>query len=196
MTQNAPLAKVRGERGFSMVELLVVMAIIGIMLGVSLPGIIAYFRTAKIRAAQTSVAAQIQAARLKAVAKNVNVGVVFVTADRNTFGWIVEDPPPGVVGVGARGTLQDLPDGVVFGGGAGTDAGFRFNRLGAWCDPVEGCAALPADLCDAAFAAMCDDAPGNYVQNDANGALITLVQQDTGLTRTIRISPGGRIQTQ
>ena len=65
-------------RGFTLVELLVVVAIIAIMAAISLPFIVGYLRHYKIRGASQEVAKEIQAARGKAISKNVNFGVVFL----------------------------------------------------------------------------------------------------------------------
>ena len=95
------------------------------------------------------------------------------------------------------GKQQSLPEGIVFGtgcvGGAGfgafapNDKAFRFNRMGAWCDPG-------SPPC-ATFVPPTPPAPGaNLVMNTAGvGARLCLVQPDTGLRREVRISPGGRV---
>src|SRR5436190_9681128 len=81
------------ERGFSLVEVLIVVMIIGIMAMVGLPAIGRYFRNYQIRNAAREVAAEIQAARTQAIMKNVNWGVIFVTLSPPTYRYIVEDDP-------------------------------------------------------------------------------------------------------
>src|SRR5688572_8789020 len=131
------------EEGFSLIELLVVVAIIAIMAATALPAIGAYFRNYQIKGAQSQVAGEIQTARSRAIMRNVNTGVSFVIVDQNSYRWIIEDPPV------VMGPLRELPPGVVFQPAAATPGqGFRFSRLGAWCDPaIAACGPLPAVVC-------------------------------------------------
>jgi prepilin-type N-terminal cleavage/methylation domain-containing protein len=202
--------------GFSLIELLVVVAIMAIMAAVALPAIARYFRNYKIRNAVQAVGGEITAARNKAVMKNVNWGVVFLIENdpqgRPTrYQYLIEDDqtpprastrmapaailPPGndPLKLAQLGPVQQLPEGIVFGttcpGFAATDKGFRFNRLGAWCDPTSGNTGCP-DFAPPAPPA----AAANLIMNSAgNGARICVVQTDTGLRREVRVSPGGRV---
>ena len=62
----------------------------------------------------------------------------------------------------------------------------RFNRLGSWCRPTtdEPCPAI--------------DLGADFVLSNGTGAgaVICLIQPDTGMTRTVAVSTGGRVQTQ
>jgi prepilin-type N-terminal cleavage/methylation domain-containing protein len=85
--------------GFTLVEMLMVVAIIGIMSAVLLPAATNYLRTYQIRGAAQQAGSLLQAARLKAVTHSVNLGVVFVpgstatsSAPQNqTMQWAIED---------------------------------------------------------------------------------------------------------
>src|SRR5438309_3780633 len=126
--------RVRSQTGFSLVEMITVMAIIAIMAAVVIPPLAAYARVYKLRTAQQQVASDISAARMKAVSKNVNLGVTFAIVNNSQYITVVDDdqnpqaaPPPAhwltiaaedwptVLGMQAQaGTLQSLPAPVQF----------------------------------------------------------------------------------
>jgi prepilin-type N-terminal cleavage/methylation domain-containing protein len=200
------------SRGFSLLELLIVVAIIAIVAAFSLPMISNFLRVYKIRGASQEVAKEIQAARGKAISKNVNFGIVFLVVDNSSYRWVAEDdmdsldptfvantrvplasalpiptdPPAGT----QHGPLLFLPRGIEFSQACanlpagGWESGMRFNRLGAWCLPGtdEPCPPI---------------GPGaDFVRSGTTGAVVCLLQQQTGLTRTVSVATGGRVQTQ
>ena len=67
------------RRGFTAAELLVVMAIIGIITAASTPWMITYWRSATLRAAAEELAAGLNRARQLAIAQNQSVCVEVVT---------------------------------------------------------------------------------------------------------------------
>jgi len=79
------------KKGFTLIEMVIVLAIIGTMLAVALPSVIAFMRVYYTRGADALLANGLQAARLKAVTKNVNLGVIFVVTSPTSFEWVVED---------------------------------------------------------------------------------------------------------
>ncbi len=185
------------------------------MAAVALPMVMTYLRVYKIRGAAQEVAKEIQAVRGKAISKNVNFGMVFLVVDSVSYRWVAEDdmnPADATFAANTRvplvdalptdplqqsagpqhGPLQFLPRGIEFSQlcsdlPAGTwEGGMRFNRLGAWCRPStdEPCPPI---------------GPGaDFVRSNGAGAgaVICLRQPDTGMTRTVAVSTGGRVQTQ
>jgi prepilin-type N-terminal cleavage/methylation domain-containing protein len=200
----------RAQAGFSLIELLAVVAIIAVMAAVSLPAISRYMKNYQIRGAMQQVAGEVTTARNKAIAKNTNLGVIFLIDQASTnlsYRYILEDAQ-GVLNTGARtplatvmtdatlanqlGPLKTLPGHVRFGttcnGFVANATGMRFDRFGRWCDPVTATASCPA--IDATVGAT-------LMQNSAaNGSTICLEDPDTGLTKTIVVSVTGRVQTQ
>jgi type II secretion system protein H len=200
----------RRERGFSLIEMMVVVAIIAIMAVISIPSIGQYIRNYKIRGAAQQVAGEIQAARSKAIMTNTNAGVSFVVVDADSYRFVQEDlladVAAGTIPAGSElSTLKDLPVGVRFvvAGGANAGPSVRFLRLGGYCNPAAGggCAPAVAAPCGAADAGRCNrEAGSNFVATDdvtmQGGLVMTLLEETTGLRRTIRLAPGGRVLPQ
>jgi prepilin-type N-terminal cleavage/methylation domain-containing protein len=196
MAYDSP-AQRRPETGFSLVEMLIVVAIIAIMAAIALPNIGGYIRNYKIRGAAQSVASTLQSARGKAIATNTNLGVSFFVVDFDSYRFVQEDltggPEP-------RAALQDLPNGIRFvvAGGGTAGPSIRFNRMGGFCNPgVSGCPAAFANPCGTDTARCTTSAGSNFFEPQPDGTLVlTLLEQNTNLQRTVRIAPGGRVLAQ
>jgi prepilin-type N-terminal cleavage/methylation domain-containing protein len=190
------------DRGFSLIELLVVVAVIAIMAAVALPNLAGYIRNYKVRGAAQAVTSEIQTARSKAIMTNTNAGVFFVVVDANSFRYVLADNDTGE----ELGPLQDLPEGIQFVVATADDSGpsLRFSRLGQVCNPIAAPATCPGSSVTPCTSeettSRCNvNAGANFISQDADtagGMTITVRELNTGLERTVRVAPGGRVLPQ
>jgi prepilin-type N-terminal cleavage/methylation domain-containing protein len=200
------------DAGFTIIEILVVLGIIATMAAVALPAIGRYIRVYQIQGATQQVASEVQAARVKAIARNVNSGVAFYIYDRNRYWWAMEDlpsptappsptscPSPGTTGaawqaplpitecVALHGAFETLPSGIEFDTappvGTPNDCKFWFTRLGMYQSARPGPIPSPTPACS-----------GSFLTTTAGNASITVKQSSTGLHGRIDINSGGRVQ--
>jgi prepilin-type N-terminal cleavage/methylation domain-containing protein len=195
--------------GFSLIELLVVVGIIMVIAAVGAPAIANWAKNYQIRGATQTLASDIQTARNRAISKNANLGVAIVVEDANTYWTHVEDdqtppkdPARRQLDLAAPDDVQSarrrLPAGIEFAltaadcpvlaGFAPADYGFRFNRLGAWCDPGAGGACPEVDIAGATANAV--------FTVGGTGSTLCLLERQSGLSRTVTVTPGGRVQAQ
>jgi prepilin-type N-terminal cleavage/methylation domain-containing protein len=182
----------RPESGFSLIELLVVVGIIAVMAAVGLPAIGRYFRNYQIRNAAREVASEIQTARTKAIMKNVNWGVLFVTLSPTSYRVVIEDDPanPAMRTLNLMDPVRNLPGDVRFSSVGTTDASLRYDRMGVACDPGSSITLCP----DVAIGAKYMKYVTGSDATAGSGWFIELTQPSTGLTQTVRILTGGRVQ--
>ncbi len=122
--------------GFSLIELLVVVAIGVILAAVGLPGLIRSMRSYKIQGAAKQVAGDLQTARSRAVMSNTQTGVSLVIVDSDSYRLVFEDRMR--ADDVPLGPLQDLPQGVHFVQNTvnGKASSIRFQQLGGFCNPT------------------------------------------------------------
>ena len=211
---TAPHVTKARPRGFTLVELLVVIGIIAVMAAISLPNIMGFLQASRIRSAQDQVASAVQRARSRAIALNTQWGVSFVIESNSTYWVHIEDPQPTVVGqVGrqalnsaasnpALSTRYQLDPNVRFavaagscpaGAAAGNQDSMRFDRYGVRTFPgyVPPAPETPAPVLGAPTGPT---ALGILMTTNNAEATICLVDIRNGLSRMVTIAPGGRVK--
>jgi len=184
----------RADQGFSLIELLIVVAIAVILAATGFPALSQYVRNYKIKGAAQAINGELQAARSKAIMSNTNDGVSFVVVDADSYRFIQED-----LDTDDRfGPLKDLPPCFRIEAATADNSGktLRFNRLGGFCNPaVASCGAAVAPVCTTGESTRCGNGSGSsYVAPEASGGLvIILIEEATRLRRAVRIAPGGRV---
>lgn len=107
----------KAETGFSLVECIVIFAVIATVLGIATPKIARAMRQYKINIAMRQMADLIQKAKVEAVAENRKASLVVDSASRK-FGLVVYDDNQNII----RTDYLPMPDGVIFARPAGVTA--------------------------------------------------------------------------
>ncbi len=77
------------EHGFTLVEALVVLALVAILLGFAAPNLASFQRSSKLRAAASSFLAAVQVARTEAMKRGVDVYMAPAASNDWATGWVV-----------------------------------------------------------------------------------------------------------
>jgi prepilin-type N-terminal cleavage/methylation domain-containing protein len=110
------------ERGFSLIELMIVLVVLGLVLGYTMPGVLRFSRTLQLRGTAENISGQLRLAREKAIATGVAQPVSFRTG---ILGSGYRTTP--AVGVGGA---WSLPHGVTYVWGTGAESTYVFQRDG------------------------------------------------------------------
>lgn len=100
------------ESGFSLIEMLVVVSLIGLAVVVGYPNMIDWLDRYQVRGAASELAANIQLQRMRAVSQNAEFSIAF-DADTGTYSLFQGDPDTGTM---LEPVARALPQGVTFAG--------------------------------------------------------------------------------
>lgn len=107
-------------RGFSLIELLIVVTIMGIMLGLSIPSYQRYLASASLKGARREIASEIQQLRARAMATHVAQTIHFALDSIGARDFHVHN--------GTVTASWDLPRGITY--ASGSSAGLTLNTDG------------------------------------------------------------------
>lgn len=116
--------KMKNKKGFTLVEVIVVMAVIGIMVTIAIPGISSWLPNYKLKSAARDVYSSLQKARMLAVKNNRNAAVIFDAANNKydvCDDWVSTASPP-CVGSLVTTDFNSLGYGIGYGHGNATSA--------------------------------------------------------------------------
>jgi type IV fimbrial biogenesis protein FimT len=123
-------------RGFTLVELLIGIAILGVLITLAMPSFSAWIQNTQIRNAADALANGLQLARSQAIARNVQVQFQV----QGTNGWQVSE-----VATGARvqsWTAQEGSQNTIFTAGPGGATTITYNPMGRVIPNPDGTASL------------------------------------------------------
>ena len=115
----------RLESGFTIVELMIGIAILAFMMGVAVPNFTIWIQNLQIRAGAEGILSGLQVARTEAVRRNVNVQLALTSPPQT--GWAVSVPATGET-VQSRPASEGAANAIVNIAGGGTTV--TFNGLG------------------------------------------------------------------
>ena len=96
------------QRGFTIIEIIVVVAIMGVLLTIAAPSFVSFTASQKVKTASFDLYAAMMYARSEAIKRKVNVTVAAAGGDWKN-GWTVQ-----AAGVGTPLRIQDPLSGVTF----------------------------------------------------------------------------------
>lgn len=81
-----------GQRGFTLVEILIVLVVVGILTSLAAPSFSELVKSQKIKSMATDLNASLALARSEAIKRNRNVSMLPTTAGSWHKGWTIADP--------------------------------------------------------------------------------------------------------
>jgi general secretion pathway protein H len=105
-THRQSMHHARKQAGFSMAEMLAVLALIGIVVAIGIPVVNEQLRIAEVRAAADDMAVHLRAARMLAVTRHKDIAVTINVTPTNTFSYEGPDGLPRTIKMPGRVSIE------------------------------------------------------------------------------------------
>jgi type IV fimbrial biogenesis protein FimT len=180
------------HRGFNLIELMVSVAILGVLLGLGVPSFAEWIRNQKIRASAESILNGMQVARSEAVRRNAAVQLSFPDSLRT--GWEIKVLDPGPITAASSGTVIQSRDNAegntcarpTFSPG-GTSTTVTFGSIGS---PLQYSAGVPPlQSVDVTY-----DPTSCGTSGIVTGIVLSSTQTDALRKLRIVVAPGGSVR--
>jgi type IV fimbrial biogenesis protein FimT len=130
MTSPHPAGKTRGERGFTLIELVFTVAVLAILVTLAAPSLRDLVRDQRIKTATFEVYSSLTYARSEAIKRNASVTIVIASGTDWAAGWTVQD------GGGTTLKTQAVLNSINITGPASPITYQRDGRLGGTANPT------------------------------------------------------------
>ena len=187
-------ARLRIHRGFSLIEVMISVAIVAVLLGVGVPAIGDWIQNRQVNALAESIASGLRMAQSQAVQRNVPVDLLFTSSDVT----VPANQASPTLTVGGLAKTDATPNWMVRESGATTSAGFIQGKTGL-DDGGNARFSGPAGVSFSPLGSLSASIAANGTSAAPTGTVVFMVvnpsvQASSSTQRCIYVSTGGAVR--